>query len=558
MLAMPAVSEAGVFKNYSCRKPDGALAPSTGWSIVRNGGPVAHLVDGCAEGNGLRAELNAYTAFNEAGMWVGWAYNAPEGTAILGTRAWRSYAHYGSQVSGGNYAAPYIGRQIGTNYSLDSVGYGGAASAGNPAQPTAPSNIVATDTPGGIQQLDFRAGCDGYTGHYCLPVGPATLAKHTVHAFEATTYDGYDPEVSAASGSLTASGSHAGTDSISFRATDRGGGVYRAIVEIDGQPVKAEVLDTNEGRCADAGQDPTDPYEFAAGGAPCKLVKDATLDFDTRTTAEGPHALRVKVEDAGGNRTTAYTTESFVVDNVPNSTADPARPPAGGAPGAQQQAAAGRGGANGMGASEKARLSLTRDRGSRLVRFGRSVELKGTLLDEHRRPIEGASLRVLQQVRTAGTTMAELGTIKTDQAGNFTYTAPAGPSRTIRFAYRAFDGDTDFADTTDLTLRVRAGIALKRNPRKVLNGDTVQFRGRVLGAPMPQRGILVDLQALVGKRWRTFQVLRTRRDGAFRHVYRFLRTTGTVTYKFRARVRSDSSYPYELGGSNRVKVRVRG
>jgi hypothetical protein len=85
----------------------------------------------------------------------------------------------------------------------------------------------------------------------------------------------------------------------------------------------------------------------------------------------------------------------------------------------------------------------------------------------------------------------------------------------------------------------------------------VRFRGRLLGKPIPRRGKLVELQAFDAGRWRVFAQPRARRSGRFRTSYRLQRTFRPRTFRFRARVRPESAYPYALGYSRVVRVRVR-
>ena len=70
-------------------------------------------------------------------------------------------------------------------------------------------------------------------------------------------------------------------------------------------------------------------------------------------------------------------------------------------------------------------------------------------------------------------------------------------------------------------------------------------------------GKLIELQAFDGGRWRTFRTTRANRRGRFHARYRFTRTTSPRTFRFRARARRESRYPYALGVSKVVKVRVR-
>jgi hypothetical protein len=85
----------------------------------------------------------------------------------------------------------------------------------------------------------------------------------------------------------------------------------------------------------------------------------------------------------------------------------------------------------------------------------------------------------------------------------------------------------------------------------------VRFRGRLLGKPIPRVGKLIDLQAFDAGRWRTFRTTRANRRGRYRATYRFVRTAQPRTFRFRARARREARYPYALGTSRVVRVRVR-
>ncbi len=95
-----------------------------------------------------------------------------------------------------------------------------------------------------------------------------------------------------------------------------------------------------------------------------------------------------------------------------------------------------------------------------------------------------------------------------------------------------------------------------RATKRVRPGGRVRFRGSLRGKPVPRRGKLVELQAFDGGKWRTFSQPRSRKDGRYKAAYRLRRTFGPRTFRFRARVRRENGYPYELGFSRRVKVRV--
>jgi hypothetical protein len=92
----------------------------------------------------------------------------------------------------------------------------------------------------------------------------------------------------------------------------------------------------------------------------------------------------------------------------------------------------------------------------------------------------------------------------------------------------------------------------------VAESGRVRFTGR-LGlrfARVPRGGKLVDLQAFDRGRWRTFATARARGSkGAWRYTYRFGKSPGR--YRVRLRIRREAVFPYDLGYSRSVTVRVR-
>jgi hypothetical protein len=105
---------------------------------------------------------------------------------------------------------------------------------------------------------------------------------------------------------------------------------------------------------------------------------------------------------------------------------------------------------------------------------------------------------------------------------------------------------------------VPAASSLAVNRRTVRNGDAVAFSGRLVGGHVPEGGKLIDLQAFYRGGWRTFATPRTDARGRWSYRYRFGATRGVVRYRFRARIRREAAYPYELGYSRRISVIVRG
>lgn len=623
---------AGTAKVYGCQLPGGGVAPTDGWSEDTNTGgqPEVDGANRCPSGGALTGEFYWPGTSWTPGPHSGWQFTAPPDTTIaelafdrriygLGGGAWKYYVFIGgSRVEHQDPARNDVGwvRRV---FSTDGE--------------TTAKILLACGGPASCQRTTLDT----------------TAAAVGIRAMVVTLRDPHAPEVSAVSGPLAEAETLRGTETLSFTASDRGMGLYRAFVNVDGQDVSATIVDPNDGRCADAGADETTPYEFVRR-VPCKLSASGEVSLDTTTLADGEHTLRVQLEDAAGNRVTAAGPRKVVVDNVPPpALLDGSAPQIEGSPragdalrampgewtgegiafsyqwlrcdadgGACAEIAVGtdrqylvsgrdvgsrlrvrvtatnaegstsatsaptpviappattesrtpvpeapastqRGAPNGSGATERARLSAYVGKGrSTTIRVphGRATRITGRLADAEGNPIRGAVVNVQVGVRMPGTALEDVGTVTTDRNGEYAYTLPPGPSRLVRFAYRSHLGDTHFADTTDVVVMVRAGVTLKPRPTKLRNGSATTFTGTV-ARPLPRRGVLVDLQARVGKRWRTFAVARTNRSGRYRVRYRFRNTYRTTTFKFRARVRRDSSYPYLDGFSRTVRVHVK-
>ena len=252
-------------------------------------------------------------------------------------------------------------------------------------------------------------------------------------------------------------------------------------------------------------------------------------------------------------------------DPDPQPTADPGASPAATQPTPATspitaQPAQPAGAPNGANASRAARVSgfFTSSRRSLRIRYGSRPLIRGRLVDEAGRPVSGAVLTVLRRTLARGATLRQTATVRTNADGTWSYRVPRGTSRLLRFAYRAFADDREFAHQTDLTVRVTAHARLSATPRTLRNGRSVTFRGRLVGGSIPKGGKLVEMEVRRGPRWQTFATVRASTKGTFRHRYRFLRTYSTTRYTFRARVRSEAAYSFSTGYSRSTRVTVRG
>ena len=97
-------------------------------------------------------------------------------------------------------------------------------------------------------------------------------------------------------------------------------------------------------------------------------------------------------------------------------------------------------------------------------------------------------------------------------------------------------------------------MTLSVHPNPVESNGTIILTGNVLGGYISSTGKVVELQVYYFGKWRVFETLRTEPSGHYTGFYNFL--GGFGTFRFRTRVRSENDYPYALGYSNPVAVRV--
>ena len=216
------------------------------------------------------------------------------------------------------------------------------------------------------------------------------------------------------------------------------------------------------------------------------------------------------------------------------------------------------------GVSKRVRVRRGRGKRTRVVRrlhrrshvgLGRRVLVRGRLVDRARQPVAAQQLSVWTRTGARGR-FRPLGVVTTDRRGRFRYRVRTRLNRTIRVYYAGTPLIRSVS--ADVVLLVRARATLSASRKHARNGQAVTFGGRFLAQRRYRAGKLVELQARVGKRWRTFATARTDDGGRYGVRYRFKSTTGRVTYKFRARLPKERAFPYEPGRSRVKTVTVRG
>jgi hypothetical protein len=193
------------------------------------------------------------------------------------------------------------------------------------------------------------------------------------------------------------------------------------------------------------------------------------------------------------------------------------------------------------------RSSMTGGR-RRTISYGRAATITGVALGPDRQAVPGAVVHILD-VRAP----ADLGQAVAGTDGRFRFKLKPGISRTLRTGFQ-WPGEGIFACGRSLSLKVRAGVRLSASRRVSVRGR-IRLSGRLLGGHIPPRGKIVELQGLARGQWQVFRTTRTNKRGRFHVTYR-LRTGMRGALKIRARVRRERGYPYTLGYSRVVRVRV--
>jgi 5-hydroxyisourate hydrolase-like protein (transthyretin family) len=188
------------------------------------------------------------------------------------------------------------------------------------------------------------------------------------------------------------------------------------------------------------------------------------------------------------------------------------------------------------------------------VGFGDRVTIAGRLATKDGRGIADAPVQVLTSTGAAREQLAD--TLVTDADGRFRSVATGTSSRRLRLAYAG--SSLTLPTVRALEMRVPAATTVRVSRRRLRNGQSVRFRGRVRGLPVPAAGKLVEVQVRFTDGWQTFRTIRSDHAGRWSSRYRFQRTRGVQHYQFRIRLPKEGGYPFETGVSRRLAVEVRG
>jgi hypothetical protein len=541
---------AGDWMEVSCVNPNQSAALSEGWtSFAAGGGYGSNNGTSCGPGSPMYAILSTDAAVG-VGANETLQYTPPGGSTLIG-----GSIDVSMYADGGGYDASGTAVAYSPAFAYDgSDVFFQCASGLTPCANNTNdfSGVLGLPSNRG-GNLYLSAGCGGASGYTCN-TGGSEGAWSLVRLWWANLLlsNSATPAASSVGGTLLSTGTR-GTQELTFTASDPGGpGVYTVSAQVDGKTLYSGTPDNNGGRCAPVGN---------RGGAlmfdysqPCRQSESVDLLINTASVADGQHALKVTVKDAAGNSSVVYD-GTITTQNAPATTSSLGALPGPGTTGASgvlgSGSAVGQGAPNGMVASETAVLRLGIHHALSRSFARRAFRLTGRLINGQRHPIGRATLDVLQQVAGSGTPLF-IRHAKTRPDGSFAVRVPAGPSRLIVLAYRAFSGDAGYAAQAKIEESVGAGVQLEIAPRDTGSTGTIVLSGRVLGA-IPPQGVVVELLVHYRGHWEPIRDPRTEPSGHFQVVYQF--QGGVGRFPFRAEVLGgQSGFPFAHGDSRPVDV----
>jgi hypothetical protein len=510
--------------------------------------------------------------------------------------------------------------------------------------------------------LYVSAGCGGTKGAVCNEGGSnGAWSLVRVAWADLLLTNSSTPTGSGFAGTLLAAGAR-GARELTFTAGDPGGpGVYSVTVQIDGKTLYTGTPDTNGGKCAPVG---------ATAGAlmfdysqPCRTSEALDLPVETVAVPDGPHTLKVTVQDAAQNSAVVYD-NTITTQNAPAASSPPVilgagqatvgvalgaqaggwsapagagsigyayqwedcdaqgsscqlisgaqsatylpapsdvghtlrvlltasdsdgststssaassavlpapgslgttpgpgtgltptpapgiTPSGSGAPSAAA-AGLGPGAPNGSGASESSVLHLGVSHALSRAYARRAFKLTGRLLTGGH-PISGAALDIVQQI-AGSNSQRTVAHVRTRSDGSFSVQVPAGPSRVVKVAYRAFANDAGYAAQASLKEAVKPSVRLHITPSRTASREAIVLIGEVRG-PIPPHGTIIDLLVKYRGRWVPIPASRTDAAGRFAVEYKFQGATGR--FPFRVKIPAgQAGFPFTSGYSNTAYV----
>ena len=562
LLAAPSLASAGTYPMHQCAPGTPAVSP--GWSVYGiNTDASSVLSNTCSSGGAIgdsvasNEQAGAVTENGHSGSQVGLQIDVP-GSAPDVTIDSISAEVIGSSVTGDDAFMGFTSGGQALPGEVELLNGGG-------------SNYTASDSwtlPQGARDFEAHVNCStddsSPTCYFADSIAVPALNDVTL-----TLEDNTPPVIKSASGPLATAAADkstvAGSQTLSFTASDADSGVRSATLTLTPQD----------------GETPyTHTFDFAAQCSydswnACPLTESVSeFALNTATLKHDSYTVNLTVRDAAGN-TASDSLGTITVGGSPGSGGGSTGGSTGGSGGLSTPIGSGsllpsvgpdspaavRGPANGANASDQATLTARWASTAKEMctsGYGAADRITGRLTAPGGVPISGASIEVFQTPAEQGAQarLSDTG-VRTGPTGEWTLSLPRDvSSSTLRFAYLSHLDDTIPVATATLTLRVRAGIALRIAPRVTSVGRKIFFSGVLHGTPIPEGGKQLVLEASSGGEWIQFNTISTDAKGHYRASYRF-KFPGPITYRFRVVSRHEADFPFLAGASNVVGVHER-
>jgi hypothetical protein len=398
LLSAASIASADTYTVFSCKGPTGVANAALGWAASPPATGEGKAVNACPNSGPLSAFLDAATP--SGGASASWSFTAPADTRIVRFAAQRRTAGV-APPSNQSKDVSYVLDTDATNLELCDVSVTSSCT----ADLTDPIDKQGIDA----AFVRFRVLCTN-SGLTC-----SRPLRADFDTMQVGLKDALAPVVSGVN--VIDRGDTSGVLTVGFSASDRGGGVYRAVVSVDGKPAVAQAL--GDANCADANPADADPYQFLLP-VPCPAaVSGAVVKVNAKALAAGPHGIEIAVEDAAGNSTSVFGPTQFPRLNAEGAPSTPAA----------------------LRALLKARLrvAFVKSHTSRYSSiYGQRVVVRGRLRDLHGHGVQGARIDVYHLRRTGKHRRLVKTGLKTRAHGDLTLILPLNvDTRRIEFAYRA-------------------------------------------------------------------------------------------------------------------------
>ena len=308
---LPGVARANQMTVFSCHDPAGNAVGHAGWVIERTGQSYMTAADTCgANGAGaLSLELGANAAGYPNGALIQWGFHAPPWSTIAEYTidVADSYARPGSSGVGSGQVFVDASDESDPVYDYRNLGGG-----------TWGQSTIERTPPAPVTSVTINASCDGQQG--ACP-GSVEISHADMPATVMLLNDFAVPIVSPLAGSLTSGETLRGPAEASFQAQENGPGIYSAWLTVDGKAQPAVLLNSNNGLCVNLGQTSDGTRAFSSP-TPCAQSTTGSVSLDTSVLKDGKHTLKLTVDDAAGNETTAFD-GTIATNNAPEATAAP-------------------------------------------------------------------------------------------------------------------------------------------------------------------------------------------------------------------------------------------